>query len=284
MSNCALWSKYWIDDFFNSISSTLPISEIARLDSSLNTIFSSARSSRIQILFEPIFSLSISWLFASLFENASVMTSCSLRWVPTSTFETVRLMFPTAISTSVAFFVSSRTPALLSQIATSFEMLSTPSMRVSCCCCVSQLLFNVTFGAGFGVASLSNDTRSPFGEITRWTQSPGTVSQVMIANNFVCQNCNPRYCALDNLSNVLHLDCLSNKFYNVLEEQCNHHEVSLHLGCYRMDPEVWRRLLVEALSFSFPPGICPLQNRLKISRNSSVKDVLLPFVWNTRVV
>ena len=41
------------------------------------------------------------------------------------------------------------------------------------------------------------------------------------------------------LPNTLHLDCVSNKFCNVLsEEQCNHHEVSLHLGCYRTDPEV----------------------------------------------
>ena len=52
---------HWIQNFFNSFSSTLPISKIARLDSLLNTISSSAWSSRIQILFEPIFTPSISW-------------------------------------------------------------------------------------------------------------------------------------------------------------------------------------------------------------------------------
>ena len=67
-----------------------------------------------------------------------------------------------------------------------------------CCCCASQLLFNVTLGAGLGVASLSNVTRSPVWEITRSMQSPGTVALVMIANDFVCQNCNPWSCALDN--------------------------------------------------------------------------------------
>ena len=90
--------------------------------------------------------------------------------------------FLDGMSTSVAFFVSSRTPALLSQVACCFQLLLfTPSLRVGCCgccccCCVSQLLFNVTLGAGLAVASLSNITRSPFWEITRSMQFPGTVA------------------------------------------------------------------------------------------------------------
>ena len=110
-------------------------------------------------------------------------------------------------STSVACFVSSRTPALLSQVARCVQMLATPFSAISCCgsccccyCCyVRQLLFNVTLGAGPGVASLSNTTRSPFWEITRSIQSPGTVALVMIANVLVCQNRNPWSCTLDNL-------------------------------------------------------------------------------------
>ena len=145
-------------------------------------------------------------------------------------------------STSVAFFVSSRTPAL------------TPSSSVGCCgccCCfcfVSQLLFNVTLGAGLGVATLSNITRSQFWEITRSVQSLGTVALVMI---------DPALWI--NVSNILHLDCVSNKFGNVpSEEQCDHHEVSLHLCRYRIDSEVWRRLLVELCHSLFLPRINPL--------------------------
>ena len=61
------------------------------------------------------------------------------------------------------------------------------------------------------------------------------------------------------LSNVQHLDCVSNKFCNVLsEEQCNHHEVSRHLVRYQMDSKVWKRLLVELCHSLFPPRIIPL--------------------------
>ena len=54
------WCRFcghWVEDFFNSISSTLPISKITPLDSFLNTILSLARASRRQILFEPNFTL-----------------------------------------------------------------------------------------------------------------------------------------------------------------------------------------------------------------------------------
>ena len=203
-------------------------------------------------------------------ENASVITSCPLRRVPTSTFEPARTSFLSAISTSSAFFVSSRTLALLSQVACYFHMLLTLSSRVGCCgcccccCCVSQLLFNVTLGAGLGVASLSYIIRSPFWEVTRSMQSPGSGAKVRT-----------------NLSNILHLGCVSKKFGNVLsEEQCDHHEVSLHLGRFQMDSEVWRRLLVE-LCLSFLTGIIPRsKNGLSVPRNSRVKDALLPVVRN----
>ena len=152
-----------------------------------------ARSSRIQILFDPIFTLSISWVFASFFKSASVVTSCPLRSVPTSTFEAVRQLFPEAFSTPVASLVPSRDLALLSQVAPSFELLFTYSLRMGCCCCTSQSLLSVTLGAW-----PSNHTRSQFWEITLWMQSLGTMSWVMIANDIVCKYCNPWSCALDN--------------------------------------------------------------------------------------
>ena len=70
-------------------------------------------------------------------------------------------------------------------------------------------------------------------------QSPGTVASVMIAMISFA-----KIAILDPapwiiLSNVLHIDGVSNEFGNALsEEQCNHHEVSLHLGRSRMDSEV----------------------------------------------
>ena len=63
-------------------------------------------------------------------------------------------------------------------------------------------------------------------------QSPGTVAQVLIANAIL----DPALWII--LSNLLHLDCVSNKCNVLSEEQCNHHEVSLHLGCFRTDSEV----------------------------------------------
>ena len=133
---------HWIEDFLNSIS--LHIAKTARLDSLLNTIFSLAKSSRIQISFEPSFTRSISWVYSSLFENASVMNSCSLTRVPTSTFETVRMLFPVATSTSVTFFRFVSHSCFAFPVACSFPLLFTPSLRVVCCgcwCfCVSQLL------------------------------------------------------------------------------------------------------------------------------------------------
>ena len=225
---------------FNSMSSTSPISKMARLDSLLNTISSFAGSSRIQISFEPIFTRPISWVFPSLFENASVMTSFSLRWVPTSASQVARTNFLDACSTSVACFVSSRTPALLFPRSPSSRCyLRLPWERVGCCCCVCQKLFNVILDAGLGVASLSKIiTRSPFWEVTRSMQSSGTVALVMIAmidpTPWIIY---PRYCILIAfpISFIMYL----------LKEQCNHNEVLLHRGRFRKDSEVWRRLLVE---------------------------------------
>ena len=62
------------------------------------------------------------------------------------------------------------------------------------------------------------------------------------------------FASLDIFPNFLHLDCFSNEFCSVLsEEQCNHYEVSLHLGRFLMDPEVCRRLLVELRHSLFLP-------------------------------
>ena len=53
-------------DVFNSMSFTLHISKKAWLDSWLNTTISFARSSRIQIVFEPILILSVAFVFVSV--------------------------------------------------------------------------------------------------------------------------------------------------------------------------------------------------------------------------
>ena len=61
-----------------------------------------------------------------------------------------------------------------------------------------SLLFSVTLGADLGVEGLSNSTRSLFAEINLEMQSLGTGLWLMIVNDFVCQNCNPKSCALHN--------------------------------------------------------------------------------------
>ena len=92
---------------------------------------------------------------------------------------------------SHASLVPSRVLGRLSHVAISFEVIVTTSLQMGCCC-TSQLLFSVTVGAGLGVESLSNSTRSLFSEITLKMPSPGTGLWVMIVNDFVCQNCNPK--------------------------------------------------------------------------------------------
>ena len=87
------------------MSSTLSNSKTAGLDSLLNTIFSLAWSSRMQILFEQIFTRSISWVSASLFEK-------HLWWFPvqppllTQLAPSSWMLFPLPWR----FFMSSRTP------------------------------------------------------------------------------------------------------------------------------------------------------------------------------
>ena len=90
---------------------TLPIAEMAWLVSLLNTLFSFARSSRKQILFEPILIRSIS--FVSVF----VRVFLPVRWASASASEVASTSFLDARSTSMACFVSSRTLVRLSQVA-----------------------------------------------------------------------------------------------------------------------------------------------------------------------
>ena len=166
-----------------------------------------------KFLFAPILIHSISFVFVS------VRTSFALRWGAASASEVASTSFLDARSTSMACFVSSRTPARLPQVARCFQMLGTSSSSLGCCgcccccCCVCQFLFNVTLGAGLGVASRSKSTRFAFWEVTRSMQSPGTVVLVMIANYFVCQNHNPWSCALDNFiqctTSWLRFQCVS---------------------------------------------------------------------------
>ena len=69
----------------------------------------------------------------------------------------------------------------------------------------------------------------------------------------------------------------------LFEEECHQNEVHLLPGRFGMNSEVWRSLLVEPChSFSSRNYSTP-QNGWKIPRHSSVKDVLLPFVWNKSV-
>ena len=125
----------WIVDFFNAMSSTLPILKMAWLDSLLKPIFSFARSSRKQVLLEPIWILSISYVFVSV-------SSFSVRWVSAFASEVVAPVDWFALPTSVACFVSSCIPARLSQVARCFQMLRKSSSRLGCwgwsCCCVCQ--------------------------------------------------------------------------------------------------------------------------------------------------
>ena len=73
-----------------------------------------------------------------------------------------------------------------------------------------------------------------------------------------------------------HIDCVSNKFGNVLfPEQCDHLEVSLHLGRYRMVSKVWRRLLVELCHSHFLRELFHSQIKMRLPRNSVVKYALL---------
>ena len=141
----------------------------------------------IQILFEPMFFFSFnnfvriceSSSTTSFSKNAFVLNSLSPRWVSTSMLEMKLPQVPEARSISVEWFETSCTPAwsslfhcfgvgtaisFLRPASASFlQRLGTSVPEVGhCCCWFCQFLFNVTLGAGLGVSSLSESTRSPF--------------------------------------------------------------------------------------------------------------------------
>ena len=96
-NNVSRHDGHWILDVFNSMSSTLPISKIAWLGSWLNIMFFFSKSSRIQILFEPILILSISFVFVSAissFTTSACESVFVLRWASISILEVVCLQFP----------------------------------------------------------------------------------------------------------------------------------------------------------------------------------------------
>ena len=105
-----------------------------------------------------IFTRSISWLFASF--SRIHLWRIPVHWDGNqrSHFSNV---FPAEIPTFVSFFffrfVSHSCIALLFQVAFSFDMLLTPSLRVKChCCCISQMLLQrTTLGAGLSISSSS---------------------------------------------------------------------------------------------------------------------------------
>ena len=155
-----------------------------------------------------------------------------------------------------------------------------------CCCCTSQLFFSVTLGAGLGVECLSNNTRSPFSEITLQMQSPGTGLWVMIANEFACQNCNPWSCALDNFYPVDKI-LITFPITVIMHFLRNRVIIMFFVSSSGSSPQGSRgvkKSACRALSFSFPPGINPLsQVGLNIPRTNSVKDTLFPIARNRRV-
>ena len=76
-NTCFRQEGHWVvsEVCFNSISSTWPISQIARRDSSLNIIPSFAKSLRIEILFDPAFTLFTCWLFCFILQDCVLRNS-----------------------------------------------------------------------------------------------------------------------------------------------------------------------------------------------------------------
>ena len=146
--------------------------------------------------------LSITSVFASSFTGSTCETmsviSSFLRTVSVSMLEAICPSFPEPVFTSVENFEPSCTPVQCSFTTIVFTRPGTSVQEEKCCCWLCQLISNFTLGTSLGVSSLSNRTHSPFWDATRSIQSPGIAALVMIANDFVCQNCNPWSCAFDN--------------------------------------------------------------------------------------
>ena len=252
IDTCFRQEGHWVvsEVCFISISSMLPISYIARLDASLNTIPSFTKSLRIEILFGP--ALFPCWLISRIFASSCKIASweffCTRRSMSTSCFcstfgsgscTNCPGLFPVPVVKPLTSLVPSRVPYWVSHFATTFEVLVTTSLQIGCCCCTSQLLFSVTLGAGLGVESLSNITRCPLSEIILKVQSPGTGLWVMIANDSVCKNCSPKSCASDNFIPKRHPDPVSNYCNSALsEELCKHHEVLLRQNLHHKGSDV----------------------------------------------
>ena len=169
------------------MSSTLPISKTAWLDSWLNIMFSFARSSRIHFCSNQFwfcvnrFCTSLCDFFsftASACKNALRSTSILPRWVSTSMFEVVCLSFLVARSASVEWSVTSCAPAWSPLFDPCFHRLGTSVPEVECCGCgwLCHFFFHVTLGADLGVSSLSKSTRSASWEVTRSIQRYRSVS------------------------------------------------------------------------------------------------------------
>ena len=165
---------------------------------------------------------------------------------------------------SVACFVSSRTPAWLSQVARCFQMLWTSSSRLGCCCCcccVCQNLFNVTFGGGLRVARRSKSTRSPFWDVTRSMQSPGTCCA-----GDDCKWLSASIAILDPVLLTIFqkytaswLRCQFVSWYCILRNGCVIKTTRFFFRVLsEMDSGLYRRLIDGPCHSLFPPGINPL--------------------------
>ena len=162
------------------MSSTLPISKIAWLDSWLNTIFSFTRSSRIQILFQPILihSLAFCIRICEFLFHSFVLQECIC-----ADFFVTEMSVHIHVRSGMRqiHFWGAVRDVLYSSLVflffvPCFQRPGTSVSEVGCCCWLCQVFFYVTLGAGLGGSSLPKSTRSPFWAVTRSMQSPDTVA------------------------------------------------------------------------------------------------------------
>ena len=143
---CVRQERHWIvaEVCFNWINSMLPISPTASLDSTLKTIVPFDKSLRIDFVHDPTFNFFnfslISFIFASFCKIASRDT-------------------PSTRSLLVQVWSSVVLPltSLITVLSCASFLVLVMSSHIDCCCCDFQF---VTFGAGRGVESLSNNSIS----------------------------------------------------------------------------------------------------------------------------
>ena len=154
-----------------------------------------------------------------------------------------RTSFLVARSTSVACFVSSRTPARLSQVARCFQMLWTSSSRAGCCgcCCCCCCCLPITLQRDLGCWPWCCESFEYYSISVLRKHTIDAISW----HCGVSDDC--KWCCL---SESQYLILRSWQFYPInriliafpisficvpFEEQCNHNDVLLLPGGLRMD-------------------------------------------------